>query len=520
MFGWNSLSKRWQLIFLLHTGFIIEYCLRVNASVAVVKMKEQFGWDEYREGLLLSSFYWGYASGQLPSNYIIQRTGAAKWAFAFSIITASTLTILLPIIAHSSYHLCLVFRAGIGIAESAAFPAAFNLYPKWIPPNEQTLMITCVMSGLYMGEILCFLLSGYLVVWDFQIFNVQMGSWESVFWVFGCIGLLWSPLWIRYAYESPSDHPYISTEELTMLTRSRHTHEVLSHTDPDDTIKDKSVEMSLQYNKTPHSKQTQNDNDNKQPCVSQHQPLLHETGVLNVSTQHAPWLAFAIHPTAVTLIVCYWTQNWIGYLLLSELPTFFTEELGFSLTNAGVLSMLPYVAQFLSTLTFGAAFQWLQENKGWSTRNVRQWAQYICFFGSSGCLLLCGFTSNVTLAIFAMIFSLAFYGSCQSGIACAFLDVSPRYSSTLNSCANVFGSLAGVTTPIVVAAFNERYPGPEGWRRVFMLTFAQCVVASIMWYHYQTSSIVPVLNNPSNRLCNPAATSMCQLWCSNEMSRL
>ena len=148
MFGWNSLSKRWQLIFLLHTGFIIEYCLRVNASVAVVKMKEQFGWNEYREGLLLSSFYWynqidvmcikftnhfcsieirGYASGQLPSNYIIQRTGAAKWAFAFSIITASTLTILLPIIAHSSYHLCLVFRAGIGIAESAAFPAAFNL---------------------------------------------------------------------------------------------------------------------------------------------------------------------------------------------------------------------------------------------------------------------------------------------------------------------------------------------------------------------------------------------------------
>ena len=37
-------SKRWQLIALLHTGFIVEYTLRVNASVAVVEMAQIFGW--------------------------------------------------------------------------------------------------------------------------------------------------------------------------------------------------------------------------------------------------------------------------------------------------------------------------------------------------------------------------------------------------------------------------------------------------------------------------------------------
>ena len=58
MYSWNSIPKRWQLIFLLHTGFIIEYCLRVNASVAVVQMKEQYNWDDYERGLMLSSFYW------------------------------------------------------------------------------------------------------------------------------------------------------------------------------------------------------------------------------------------------------------------------------------------------------------------------------------------------------------------------------------------------------------------------------------------------------------------------------
>ena len=57
-YSWSNIPKRWQLIILLHTGFIIEYCLRVNASVAVVDMKRQFDWDDYDRGLMLSSFYW------------------------------------------------------------------------------------------------------------------------------------------------------------------------------------------------------------------------------------------------------------------------------------------------------------------------------------------------------------------------------------------------------------------------------------------------------------------------------
>ena len=48
--------------------------------------------------------------------------------FACSILIASVLTILLPIAAHVSFRACLVVRACIGLAESAAFPAAYNMY--------------------------------------------------------------------------------------------------------------------------------------------------------------------------------------------------------------------------------------------------------------------------------------------------------------------------------------------------------------------------------------------------------
>lgn len=209
-----------------------------------------------------------------------------------------------------------------------------------------------------------------------------------------------------------------------------------------------------------------------------------------------PWAAFFTHPASITLLVAYWTQNWIGYLILSELPTFFTEELGFNLKEAGTASMAPYVAQYVSTLGFGWGFQWLQRHRNWSTRSVRQWAQHICFAGSSVCLVSCGFVNNAPLALALMVVALGMYGSCQSGLACAFLDVSPNYSSTLNTIANLFGALSGVLSPLVVSWLTDRYEGVWGWRYVFILTAGQCAFASVLWCIYQTSDVVPELNNP------------------------
>jgi hypothetical protein len=209
-----------------------------------------------------------------------------------------------------------------------------------------------------------------------------------------------------------------------------------------------------------------------------------------------PWLAFFTHPASATLLVAYWTQNWIGYLILSELPTFFTEELGFNLKDAGVASMAPYIAQYVSTLGFGWGFQWLQRNRQWRTRDVRQWAQYICLIGASVCLMVCGFVDDAVAAMLLMVVALAMYGACQSGCACAFLDISPNYSSTLNTIANLFASIAGMLSPLLVSWLTDRFEGVWGWRYVFVITALQCAFSSILWYFYQTSDVVPALNDP------------------------
>mmetsp|Transcript_4847 Transcript_4847/g.7378 ORF Transcript_4847/g.7378 Transcript_4847/m.7378 type:complete len:554 (-) Transcript_4847:25-1686(-) len=527
---WDLISKRWQIIILLHTGFIIEYTLRVNASVAVVQMKESFGWTEDQHGVMLSAFYWGYAVGQLPSAFIVQQCGA-KPIFAWSILLASILTIILPVASEWSFSAGLIVRAFTGLAESAAFPATFHMYPSWVPEAEQTSMITCVMSGLYLGEILCFLISGYLVVSKFSLVGIEMGGWIAVFWVFGVVGLVWTPLWLYCAYDTPEEHPTITSEELELLSKGKRrtldentrpaTPSHIRYTRANSTDEVESSEVELLGRESLRSDNMNCTADEEEEAGNKEEDEVHLLNSLDIESKYSsssdinmldntdslaespswlttPWVAFFTHPTSVTLLIAYWTQNWIGYLILSELPTYFTEELGFNLKEAGLASMAPYIAQYVCTLAFGWGFQYMQKYAGWSTRAVRQTAQHVCFIGSSLCLVVCGFVSSAQWAMGLMVVALALYAACQSGLACAFLDVSPNYSSTLNTVANLFGALSGVASPIVVSLFTDAFEGVWGWRFVFLLTALQCVLSSILWYMYQTSDIVPLLNNPSN----------------------
>jgi sugar phosphate permease len=46
-------SKRWETIWFLAMGVCINYCIRVNISIAAQKMKEDLGWTEEQKGDML-----------------------------------------------------------------------------------------------------------------------------------------------------------------------------------------------------------------------------------------------------------------------------------------------------------------------------------------------------------------------------------------------------------------------------------------------------------------------------------
>lgn len=240
-----------------------------------------------------------------------------------------------------------------------------------------------------------------------------------------------------------------------------------------------------------------------------HEPSGHKLS----GSQNTPWAAFLAHPSSVALIVCYWTQNWIGFLVLSELPTYLTEELGYSLRSAGLLSTAPYIAQFVSTGLFGVVFQKLQDAGILTVQSVRQVAMHVCFMGSTVCLIACGYVSDADTAVILIVLTLFFYGACQSGAACNFLEISPIFSAQLNTLANLFAALSGVASPIAVSTFRDAFPGITGWRVVFIVTGLQCFLSSVIWFFYQTCDVVPILNTPNESMADILKSRrVCRKW--------
>lgn len=141
--------RRWQMVCMLVSGVAIAYTLRVNISVAAVRMESSLGWDETFKGLVFSSFYVGYAMGQIPSAFMTHWYGA-KYLFGYSILLGSFFTLLFPVIIKYSFVAGLFWRVLTGLAASATFPSLYYFYKSWIPLQEKTVMVSAIMSGVYL----------------------------------------------------------------------------------------------------------------------------------------------------------------------------------------------------------------------------------------------------------------------------------------------------------------------------------------------------------------------------------
>ena len=51
---------------------------KVNISVAIIPMAEEYGWSSTISGLIQSSFFWGYMLTQIPGGYVTSRIGGRR----------------------------------------------------------------------------------------------------------------------------------------------------------------------------------------------------------------------------------------------------------------------------------------------------------------------------------------------------------------------------------------------------------------------------------------------------------
>jgi MFS family permease len=181
------IPARYVLAVMGFLGFMNVYALRANLSMAIIKMvnssanatlHDQFNWSKEEEGWILSAFFYGYIITQVPGGYLAGKLGG-RWVYGIGIVMTAVLSLLTPLAARVHFGALIALRALEGFFEGVTFPAMHQMWGRWAPPAERSILSTITYAGPFVGNVVSFPLSAVLCVYGFD------GGWPSVFYVFG-----------------------------------------------------------------------------------------------------------------------------------------------------------------------------------------------------------------------------------------------------------------------------------------------------------------------------------------------
>ncbi|KAM7496465.1 hypothetical protein LguiA_020879 [Lonicera macranthoides] len=206
----EEFPKRWIIVILCFSAFLLCNMDRVNMSIAILPMSSEFNWSPTTVGLIQSSFFWGYLLTQIAGGIWADTVGG-KLVLTFGVVWWSIATILTPVAAKLGLPFLLVVRAFMGIGEGVAMPAMNNLLSKWVPVAERSRSLALVYSGMYLGSVTGLAFSPFLI---------HTYGWPSVFYSFGSLGTVWVALWLSKAHSSPIDDPEMRPEEKKLILKN------------------------------------------------------------------------------------------------------------------------------------------------------------------------------------------------------------------------------------------------------------------------------------------------------------
>uniref|UniRef100_A0ACD5XVK1 Uncharacterized protein n=1 Tax=Avena sativa TaxID=4498 RepID=A0ACD5XVK1_AVESA len=390
---WEGLPERYRLMGATSLAFVICNMDKVNLSVAIIPMSHQYGWNSSTAGLVQSSFFWGYALSQLPGGWLAKLIGG-RTVLKVGVLVWSLSTAVIPAVAGFMPGLVLS-RILVGIGEGVSPSAATDLIARTIPIQERSRAVAVVFGGLSFGSVL-----GYL----FAPPIIQNLGWESVFYIFGLLGVIWC----------------IGFESIKELQSS----------DNEDTL-------NLEQTSTGSNGIISSPGSLKSSDTS-----LEE---MKDSIKDVPWREFFKSKAVWAMIYAHFCGSWGHYTCLSWLPTFFSEELDLNLTEAAWVSILPPLGSMVIT-SIAAPFADNLISTGVDTTKVRKICQTIAFLSPAAFMML----SSVDLGlppwvIVAFLTSgLALSSFALAGLYCTHQDISREYASILLGITNTVGAVPGI----------------------------------------------------------------------------
>ena len=408
---------RFRVVFLSFLAVFICYIDRVNISVAIIPMQEQFGWSESQVGIILGSFYFGYMITMTVGGYLADKYGG-KRVLGYALLIWSLFTIITPLFAYQGLWWLILVRILMGLGEGVTFPSWHSIYARWIPFKERARAVGFTNSGIAAGTLFGFAVAALIIA---------KYSWEWVFYSFGLIGVFWYFFWNKIVTSYPEDNKYISRKELIIIKSEA------------------------------PSKETA-------PKI----PLLR-------LIRNTPFMAIAI----ATFCNNWSLYTFLSYLPKYINAPVVQGGMGIELgSNIFIYSILvPSLVSMISLILGG----YLADNlikSGYGILNVRKSVNSVGFFGSAIFLYLISLEDSLINVIILLCLINICSGICAGGFGVNHADLGPKYTGSLVGISGSIGMIAAIISPIVAGYVLEI---TESWNSIFYVCVGTLTFGGIFY---------------------------------------
>ncbi|HWC84630.1 MAG TPA: MFS transporter [Pseudonocardiaceae bacterium] len=289
-------------------------------------------------------------------------------------------------------------RATLGVAEAPMFPAALKATSEWFPDTEKGRATSVYIAATQVGLAIAPPIATGLLVWL---------GWPAMFVLMGLLGLIALAAWL-VLYRDPERHSRLHETELRYIRTGQQA--------------------------APEEKQQR-------------------TGL-------GEWLSLFRHAPTWTMIIGGFCLQYVFWFYITWLPTYLQSAQHFTITSAGLLAALPYVAGGVAVLLGGRVSDLLVQH-GSDPLNARRWVIAAGALLTAIALLATAASSGPAIAVVLLIVGMFTYSLSSGPYWTLATEVvrTPKLVASIGSIQNFGGFLGGAFAPVATGFIVDSMGG-------------------------------------------------------------
>lgn len=452
----GKIPFRYYVCVLSFIGLTVNYIMRFAISIALTEMvkplptkedphgcspapsdiepykeppKNLLEWTENEQGILLSSFFWGYTVTQIPGGLISDFFGPRR-VLVFGGLVTSMFTVLCPTAAHLNMWALVACRIIIGLAQGVFYASLHTVVALWVPTKERGLWGTIVFSGAHAGNFLQTICTAYMLA-------TFRPHWEYIFYVWGGIGMVWVFIYIFTVYDSYQEVPSMTEKEVVIMD------------------------------------------------------AYYEEVSKKIRVVAIPWKKLLRSRPVWASILAQVGHDWGVFALVVDIPKFMKSYLKFDVKKNGTYLSLVYLMMIIVAYGSGIFVDIIDKKKWMSRTWNRILFTTIASVGPSIGLLGVSYAAcDRTLAVATLILGMMSMGTFYPSLKVNPIDLSPNHAGTTGAVGQTCGAMAGILVPYVIGLMTPNSTWQE-WNYVWWLTFSIMTITNVVYIFWASGEVQP-----------------------------